>query len=169
MPSSIDHSVYVLHVKPRTEKKVFAHLASLGCVRYLPLYVKVTKVQRRKVKRELPLFPGYVFASLPGECRRKMLETNLVVRLLSVPNARELVHQLRQVDRVLKRAPNFKVANPFKAGDHVRVKAGPLFGLDGYVRREGADAKIVVTIDILGQAVESSISPEDCELCPEQA
>ena len=30
--------------------------------------------------------------------------------------------------------------------------------------REGAKATIVVTIDILGQAVESSISPADCEL-----
>ncbi len=164
MQPTIDHAVYVLHVKPRTEKKVFAYLASYGCARFLPLYVKVTKVQRRKVKRELPLFPGYVFASLPGEWRRKMLETNLLVRLIPVLNARELVHQLRQVNRLAKRAPDLKVTNPFKTGDRVRVKTGPFTGLEGHVRREGAKATIVVTIDILGQAVESSISPADCEL-----
>ena len=132
--------VYVLHVKPRTEKKVLTYLAAYRCVRYLPLYTKVTKVQRRRVKRELPLFPGYVFACL------------------------KLVHQLRQVSKTTKATANVKVVNPFKAGDFVRLKSGPLFGLTGYVRREGARATIVVNVDILGQAVETSVSPADCEL-----
>ena len=35
--------------------------------RYLPTYTKVRKVQRRKVRRELPLFPGYVFARLNAD------------------------------------------------------------------------------------------------------
>ena len=145
--------VYVLHVKPRTEKKVLTYLKAYRCVRYLPLYTKVAKVQRRRVKRELPLFPGYVFACLNPEQRRKMLQTNLLVRTLPVPNPRELVHQLRQVSKTTKATANVKVVNPFKAGDFVRLKSGPLFGLTGYVRREGARATIVVNVDILGQAV----------------
>ena len=49
---------FVLHVKPRTEKKVMQYLSRSRGFRHLPVYVKVTKVQRRKVRRELPLFPG---------------------------------------------------------------------------------------------------------------
>lgn len=158
------HACYVLHVKPRTEKKVFAYLERYRCGRYLPLYTKVTKVQRRRVKRELPLFPGYVFACLEGDMRRKMLETNLLVQTIPIPNPREVVHQLRQIVRVMKGNAAVKVTNPFKTGDHVRVNAGPFMGLDGYVRREGAKATIVLNIDILGQAVETSVSPADCEL-----
>ena len=154
---------YVLHVKPRTEKKVFAFLSGYGYFRYLPLYVKVTKVQRRKVRTELPLFPGYVFTRLDPDERRKVLQTNLVVQTIPVPNPREMVHQLRQVARAARNAPALRTVIPFKVGDLVRVKAGPFLGLEGYIRREGADATIVVNLELLGQAVATSISPADCE------
>ena len=90
-------SWYVLHVKPRTEKKVVAYLASYGFFRYLPVYVKVTKVQRRKVRTELPLFPGYVFTRLDADGRLKMLRTNLLVRTIPVARPREMIHKLRQI------------------------------------------------------------------------
>ena len=50
----------------------------------------------------------------------------------------------------------------FKAGDHVKVVSGPFRGVEGYVRREGSKATIVLNVDILGQAVETSISIIDC-------
>lgn len=164
----MSREVYVLHVKPRTEKKVFTYLEVYRCTRYLPLYTKVTKVQRRRVKRELPLFPGYVFACLDADERRKILQTNLVVHTIPVTHPRALVHQLRQVNKATRRAENVKVVNPFKAGDYVRMKTGPFVGLTGYVRREGAKATIVVNVDILGRAVETSISPADCERVEEE-
>ena len=154
---------YVLHVKPRTEKRVMAFLAGYGYFRYLPLRVKVTKVQRRKVRTELPLFPGYVFTRLGADERRKMLRTNLLVQTIPVPNPREMVHQLRQISRAARNAPALRVVNPFRTGELVRVRTGPFRGLEGYIRREGADATIVVNLEILGQAVATSISPADCE------
>ena len=160
---SVFHEGYVLHVKPRCEKKVFLFLERYRCVRYLPTWVKVTKVQRRKVKRELPLFPGYVFACLDATKRRKMLETNLIVHAIPIPDPREVVHQLRQIARASKGGA-VAVVNPFRAGDHVRVKSGPFRGLDGFMRREGAKSTIILNVDILGQAVETAVSPEDCEL-----
>ena len=53
---------------------------------------------------------------------------------------------------------------PFKAGDYVRVKYGPMRGTEGYVKREGAKATIILNVEILGTAVEVSINPEDVEL-----
>ncbi len=154
---------YVLHVKPRTEKKVMRFLQEYGYFRHLPVYVKVTKVQRRKVRRELPLFPGYVFTRLLPEERLKMLQTNLLVRTIPVPRPREMIHQLRQISRASRAAPELRPAHLFKAGDYVRVKYGPLRGTEGYVRREGAGATICMNIEILGAAVEMSISPSDLE------
>ena len=49
---------YVLHVKPRAEKKLNDFLAAMRVFHYLPLVRKETKVQRRKVVRYLPVFPG---------------------------------------------------------------------------------------------------------------
>ncbi len=155
---------YVLHVKPRTEKKVLSYLAFYQCFRYLPLYVKITKVQRRKVRTELPLFPGYVFTRLSPDERLKMLQTNLLVRPIPVARPREMIHQLRQIARAARHAPEIRPVNPFKVGDLVRVKTGPFRGLEGYIKREGASSTIVVNLDILGQAIETSISPADCEI-----
>ena len=156
---------YVLHVKPRTEKKVFEWLEIYGCWRHLPLYVKVLKVQRRKVKRYLPLFPGYLFARLPWDKRRKMLATNMIVRTIPLLDARFTMHQLRQVTKVSKKAgPEMKrLQKTFKAGEYVRVKFGPFMGTEGYVKREGAQTSLVLNVEILGASVEVSVAPDNIE------
>ena len=154
---------FVLHVKPRTEKKMMVYLRRYGCFRHLPTYVKVTKVQRRKVRRELPLFPGYVFTRLSPEERIKVLQTNLVVNPIPVPRPREMIHQLRQIAHAARGQPEMRTAKLFKTGDYVRVKYGPLRGTEGYVRREGAHATLCLNVEILGASVEVSVSPEDLE------
>ena len=154
---------YVLHVKPRTEKKVMLYLERYRCFRYLPVVVKITKIQRRKVRRECPVFPGYVFTRLSPEERVEMLKTNLLVRTITVTNPRQMIHQLRQVEHATKSTSGIRRVNPFKAGDYVRVKFGPMRGVEGYVRREGPNATICLNVEILGAAVEMSISPDDVE------
>ena len=155
---------FVLHVKPRTEKKVVQYLRRYACFYHLPLYVKVTKVQRRKVKHELPLFPGYVFTRLSADERLNMLKTNLLVRTIYVQYPRPMIHQLRQVARAMKGMPELvRPAQMFKAGDYVRVKYGPLRGTEGYVKREGASMMLCLNVEILGSSVEVSISSSDVE------
>ena len=156
---------FVLHVKPRTEKKVMLYLGRCGGFRYLPLVLKITKVQRRKVRRHMPGFPGYVFARLSPEERVEMLKTNLIVRTIFVTRPREMIHQLRQIEHASRRSPDIRRVQPFKAGDYVRVVSGPMRGTEGYVRREGANATICLNVEILGAAIEMSISPADLEKC----
>ena len=105
---------YVLHVKPRTEKKTVDFLRSYGYFHHLPVYMKITKVQRRKVRRELPLFPGYVFTKLFPDERIRMLQTNLIVHTIAVPNPREMIHQLRQISRANRAKPEMLPVHSFK-------------------------------------------------------
>ena len=154
----------VLHVKPRTEKKAMQRLARCRGFHYLPLYVKVTKVQRRKVRRELPLFPGYVFAHLShAECA-DIMRSNLVVRTIPDPFPRETVHQLRLIARAARSAPEIRpLKQTFKEGERVLVKYGPLRGTTGYVQRDEGRATLCINVDILGSAVAVSVSPGDIE------
>lgn len=155
---------YVLYVKPRTEKKTAAFLAGYRCFGHLPVYVRITRVQRRKVRRELPLFPGYVFARLSAEERMKMLRTNLVVRTISVARPREMIHQLRQIAHAARGAADLRPApQMYKVGDLVRIKYGPMRGITGYVKREGAKAALCLNVEILGAAAEMSVDPSDLE------
>ena len=150
---------YVLHVKPRTERKVMDRLARCGAWRHLPTFVKVRRVQRRKIRVELPLFPGYVFARLDPDRRREVLRSNLIVRFIPIPHPRATIRQLRQIRRAGRLAPLTPQAT-FAQGDAVRVTSGPFYGMTGYVDEAGR--KLILSIDILGRAVAVSINPEDC-------
>ena len=80
-----------------------------------------------------------------------------------MPNPREMIHQLRQIEHAARHVTNLRRVNPFKEGDYVRVKWGPFRGTEGYVRREGAHATLCLNVEILGSSVEISISPSDVE------
>lgn len=154
---------YVLHVKPRTEKKVASYLAVYKYWYVLPTWTKVTKVQRRKVRRELPIFPGYVFTRLNPDERVKILKTNLLVSILSVPRPREMIHQLRQVVHASRHLPDLKPVPVFKEGDPIRIVYGPFRGIEGYVKRTASKTSLVLNIDMLGEAREISIDPGSLE------
>lgn len=154
---------YVLHVKPRTEKKVNDFLAAIGVFHYLPLLRKETKVQRRRIVRYLPVFPGYVFTRLFPEERIRVLGTQQIVRTILVTDARKMIHQLRQVERARRLPVDLRLAQSFANGEYVKVVCGPLCGLEGQVKRIGSAMSIVLTVDILGQALEASVNPADLE------
>ena len=152
---------YVLHVKPRAEKKVDDFLAALRVFHYLPLLRKETRVQRRKVVRFLPAFPGYVFTRLSQEERAQVFRTRNIGRTISVAQPRRMIHQLRQVEHALRLPADLRVVEHFTAGEYVKVVSGPLRGLEGQVRRVGNSMSIVLTVDILGQAIEASVDRRD--------
>jgi transcription antitermination factor NusG len=154
---------YVLHVKPRTEKKVAQYLLSYGYFCHLPLYTKIAKVQRRKVKRRLPLFPGYVFTRLLPDERVKMLQTNLIVKTIFAKYPRKMIHQLRQIAHAARGDTTMMPIDLCKVGDYVRVISGPMRGTEGYIQRKGREASLCLNVEILGVAVEVAVSPYDVE------
>ena len=154
---------YVLHVKPRTEKRVDERLAIMRVFHYLPLVRKETRVQRRKVVRHLPVFPGYVFTRLFPEERGEILGTRQIVRTIPVTDPRRMIHQLRQIEHARRLPADFRLAESFSAGEYVKVVSGPLRGVEGSVRRVGHATSIVLMVDILGQALEATVSPLDIE------
>ena len=154
---------YVLHVKPRTEKRVDERLAIMRVFHYLPLVRKETRVQRRKVVRHLPVFPGYVFTRLFPEERGEILGTRQIVRTIPVTDPRRMIHQLRQVEHASRLPADIRLAESFSAGEYVKVVSGPLRGLEGQVKRIGAQTSLVLVVDILGRALEAAVAPGDLE------
>ena len=155
---------FVLHVKPRTEKKVARYLTEYRYFCHLPLYVKITKVQRRKVKRLLPLFPGYVFTRLLPDERVNMLKTNLIVSTIYVKQPRVMIHQLRQIAHASRGDTSMTPVAMCKVGDYVRVVSGPMRGTEGYIQRKGRESSLCLNVEILGVAVEVSVAPYDVEI-----
>lgn len=159
----VPRSWYVLHVKPRTEKKLAVYMRRYRLWHYLPLYRNVVRKQRRKVVNFLPIFPGYLFASMNPVERNLILQTNLVVRTIKPIRPRELIHQLRQIAKVGKKDGQMRKVDLFAAGERVRVIAGPFYGVEGIIKTDEGGTVIVLNVEILGQAVAVKISPSDCE------
>lgn len=155
---------YVLHVKPRTEKKVEACCRRYGCLAYLPLRARTRVIQRRRVRTEIPVFPGYVFARLSPDERLEMLQTNLLVRTLAPATARALVRDLRQIARALRAAPDLVTTDSFRTGDRVRIVSGPFRGIEGVVRRSHGRAVVILNIELLNQALEISAPSADLQI-----
>jgi transcription antitermination factor NusG len=67
---------YVIHTKPRNEKKVFEQIINKEIEVFLPLIQTVRYWSDRKKKLMIPLFPGYVFVNTNENERIKAISNN---------------------------------------------------------------------------------------------
>jgi transcriptional antiterminator RfaH len=144
---------YVLHLRPRSEKKVADHCRLARVPHYLPLRSQTRIYQRRRVTFEIPIFPGYIFASFDREGRLAVLKSNHVVRILEPGNRRELLHQLAQIRRALRVDPGLVSCSALKRGRRVRIKGGPFMGIEGVVAEVKGVTEVTLNVDLVGQAV----------------
>ena len=154
----------VLFVKPRTEKKVTEYCGLYGIPFYLPLREKTRVFQRRKVTSTLPVFPGYVFARLLTDQRLQLLQTNLLVRVLEPTHPRRMLRDLVMVRRALKVNPALTPSKPLAQGRAVRIIGGAFMGIEGRVARMTGTLKVVLNIDLIGQAVSVTARIDQIEL-----
>lgn len=154
----------VLFVKPRTEKKVGEYCKLYGIDYYLPLREHTRNVQRRKITVILPLFPSYVFVRLPPSQKLQLQQTNLLVRILEPSNPRKMLRDLIMVRKALRANPMLTTATPLTKGRLVRIISGPFAGIEGRVARLTAKMKIVLNIDMIGQATAVEMESELVEV-----
>ncbi len=146
----------VLHLKPRTEKRVAEICARQRLPCYLPLRRSVRIYQRRKVVFDLPLFPGYIFVACDESSRALLFRGNHIIRVLKPESQMKLLRQLVLVRRLLRLDPELESVDPIASGEHVRIRSGPLSGLEGIVtqvRKKPGKCLVVLNIEIVGRAV----------------
>lgn len=142
-----------------------AELAGRGVESYLPLFREVHRWKDRKKLVELPVFPGYVFARFTNtnEYRLRVLKALGVVRILGpgeriepVPDA-----EIDSVQRLLSSGVA-AFSHPFlREGAWVRVKHGPLTGVEGLLVRVKNQTRLVLSVNLLSQSVATEIDVSD--------
>ncbi|MEI7435443.1 MAG: transcription termination/antitermination NusG family protein [bacterium] len=154
MPDEARIPWHVLHVKPRCEKKLAAQVGGrMGLPVFLPLREETKLYQRRKVMVRKPVFSGYLFAAFTKEQQVEVLKTNQVVRVLEVLDQSGFLAQLEQVRKALEVDPTLGACEAFHSGQRVRVRAGPFQGIEGVVHVVRGQARVVLNIELIGQAV----------------
>lgn len=142
-----------------------AELTGRGVENYLPLFREVHRWKDRKKLVDLPVFPGYVFARFPdtNESRLRVLKALGVVRILG-PGARIEPVPDAEIEAVRKLLGSgvAAFAHPFlREGAWVRVKHGPLKGVEGLLVRVKSQARLVLSVNLLSQSVATEIDAAD--------
>jgi transcriptional antiterminator RfaH len=115
----------------------------------------------------LPLFSGYLFFCGQERERRELLRTNRVAKLIEVNDQGRLLRELVQIEKALQAGAPLVPHKYLKAGQHCRVIAGPLAELVGIVAKTKTAARLVLQVDILGQATSVEIDTDMIETVDE--
>lgn len=143
---------WVAHTKSRNEKALAHDLVNKNISYFLPMTWKIQRRSRRTTKSLLPLFAGYLFFCGEEKQRLELLRTNRVANLIVVDDQQKLLHELGKIEQALRVGVPLTPYKYIKQGQRCRVIAGPLLGLEGFVVKTKKAARLVLQVDILGQA-----------------
>jgi len=143
---------FVIHTKPRREKKVADYCVKHKIPVTLPCYDSEHRYRGKTVVFKKPLFPGYVFVQLEPQQRVLVIQSDHVANLLEVFDQETFRQQLENILVALKSGLQVRLAPVIGEGMRVRIKAGLLRGVEGWVeRRYGVDT-VLLRLDLINQA-----------------
>ena len=116
---------YVLHTKPRSEKKVEEQLLSLGINAYCPIRPEIKIWSDRKKRIRKPVLPSMVLVNINDNEINRVFESPLVVRYMFWMGKRAIVRQ-SEIDilkKYLDGSYNLIKSNPsdIKIGDDFKL------------------------------------------------
>lgn len=148
----------------RREKELMRCLTSAAIPFYAPLVRRRIPSPGGRVRASfVPLFPGYVFSVVDDDQRRLALATNTIARCIPVPDPVALVRDLQSIRRLITTDAPLTPESRIDAGHRVRVRSGPLRGLEGAVIRRGTGERLVVAVRFLNQGVSMELEDVDVE------
>jgi transcription antitermination factor NusG len=166
MPRSFHEPLwYAAYTSANHEKRVAEQFALRSVEHFLPLYASVRRWKDRRVRLELPLFPGYVFVRLALSDRLRLLQVPGVAKLVGF-NGTPTALPGEEIEALKKGLVSGVRAEPhpfLSVGRRVRVKAGPLEGVEGIVIRRKNSLRLVISLDLIGRAAAVEIDAADLE------
>ncbi len=159
------HALYTRH---QHEKAVAQALSGKGFDVFLPQYRSVHRWKDRHKEVLLPLFPNYVFLR-GGLDRMLSIVTTPGVHCLVTWGARPAEIPPEEIESVrrLVNSPCQVEPHPFlKCGDLVRIKSGPLEGMEGILVRKTRGFRLVLSVEMLSQSAAVEVDVKVVERVP---
>jgi transcription antitermination factor NusG len=145
---------YAIYTRHQHEKTVAEILAYKGFETLLPLYNVRHRWKDRTKLLSLPLFPCYVFLNGGIERRLDLMTTPGIYALVSnagqpaaIPPA-----EIDSIRRAVESGSRVEPHPLLKCGEWVRVKRGPLEGIQGILIRKKNLYRLVLSVEMLGRA-----------------
>jgi transcription antitermination factor NusG len=156
---------YALYTYPRHEKRIAEQIENRSFSCFLPLYRSVRRWKDRRKEIDQVLFPGYVFVQMALEDKLKVLQLPGVVRLVT-SKSRPVAVSADEIETLRDRLSRSCKLEPhpyLRTGRRVRVRRGPLEGLEGVIVRRKESCRFVFSIDLIQRSVAVEIDEADLE------
>ena len=154
---------FVAHTRPRREKKLVEYCRRQNLTVTLPCYNSVHKYRGKTVVFQKPLFPGYVFLQLEPRQKDPVRQSDHVAKLLEVFDQETFQRQLQDILFALEKNLEVRLAPAIGEGMRVRIKAGPLQGLEGWVERRHGMTTVLLRLDFINQAAAVKIDADSLD------
>jgi transcription termination/antitermination protein NusG len=158
---------YALWTRSRHEQVVRQQVEQKGYEAFLPTVGRWRRWKDRKKKVDWPLFPGYCFARFDSTERLAILQCSGVVNIVAfdghivpVPD-----HEIDGIRRLVESDLKYDPCPFVREGMTVEVVHGPLRGTIGRLVRKGSQARLVLAVDLIGQAVSVEVDAADIKPC----
>ncbi len=158
---------FVIKTKHQSEKKLAQWAKDNSIEYYLPQYTKTSKYQYRKVETTKALFTGYIFIKMNYDQKLTMLRPGLIVRIIPVKHQEFLLEELQRFYFIKEKGYTLLPANILEKGTKVKVMTGALAGTLGFVLEGDNPNKIIITANIINQAVEVTLQNENLQIVEE--
>ncbi|MBN1996280.1 UpxY family transcription antiterminator [candidate division KSB1 bacterium] len=159
---------YAFVTRPRHEKKVKQYLDMAGIDNYLPLKKTLSQWKDRKKWVELPIFSCYIFSHIEYVRRYDVLKAPSVVRIVGFEAKPTPVKddEISGIKNILESKHDLAVVDGFLAGDRVRLRNGPLAGMEGLFVEYRNRKWFVIYITALSKSVLVDIESNYVEKIP---
>jgi len=162
--SPADPLWYAIWTRSRHEQVVREQLAQKQIEAFLPTITKWSRWKDRRKKIDWPLFPGYCFARFEAQNRLPILKCAGVVSIVAFEGGEPAPIPEREIESIrllLASSLAFDPCPLIKEGTVVDVVHGPLKGVSGRLVRKNEKARLVLSVDLIGQAVSVEVDAAD--------
>lgn len=147
------HALFVLS---RHEKAISEQLTNSRIETFLPLYRARHRWGRHEARLSLPLFPNYLFVHCSARERLFVLGLAATVRIVTFQGqpATLLAEEIETLKRLT--ATQNPEPHPYveiAEGKKIRVRTGPLRGLEGTIVRSKGSQRVVVSMHSITRSI----------------
>lgn len=162
---------YVVHTRPRAEKKVYSELTEMGINSFLPMQKKLRQWKDRKKWVNLPLISGYCFVYINKNEYTRVLQSGNVVNFITFEGKAAVVpsSQIEQLKLMLKQS-DFEVTvlnESFEPGQKVEIVEGPLIGLRGELIECRGKNRFILRVEHINSVFSVEIPSVSVTILPE--
>lgn len=163
MPTPGETAWYAIWTRSRHEQVVREQLERKQVEAFLPTVTRWSRWKDRKKQIAWPLFPGYCFARFDPRDKLSILKCTGVVNIISFESELAPIPEV-EINSIRQLVGSELAYDPcpmIHEGDMVEVKHGPLKGVVGRLLRKGTHARLVLSVEMIGQAVSVEVDAAD--------